>query len=163
MSFFFAAILLLAGCCPVLAETYHNEISQEVADALTATEHKYTLQDSSNNIDTFVLRYTPSKATGTEQIIVGIRVYENSASIITANIENIDTSDMLKVYQTLEAVNDSISFVRFLYNGNNNTICSQVDIPYVEDADFGAMVERYTYITALVMDQNYDTLAALAK
>ena len=38
-----------------------------------------------------------------------------------------------------------------------------VDIPYVEGGDFGQMVERYLYLTALVVDQHYDELAALEK
>ena len=72
-----------------------------------------------------------------------------------------DTSDMLKLYQNLESLNDSVSFVRFVYNTNNKVIHPQVDVPYVADAAFGNMVERYIYITALVVDQNYDGMTVL--
>ena len=48
-----------------------------------------------------------------------------------------------------------------MYDTDIEAIYPQVDIPYVEDAAFGNMVERYIYITALVVDQNYDGMTVL--
>ena len=70
-------------------------------------------------------------------------------------IGDIDASDMLSLYQALESLNDSVSFIRFIYDTTDNYIYSSVEIPYLENADFGEMVERYAYITALVVDQHY--------
>ena len=78
-------------------------------------------------------------------------------------IGDIDASDMLSLYQALESLNDSVSFIRFIYDTTDNYIYSCVEIPYLENADFGEMVERYAYITALVVDQHYSELAALKK
>ena len=78
-------------------------------------------------------------------------------------IGDIDASDMLSLYQALESLNDSVSFIRFIYDTTDNYIYSSVEIPYLENADFGEMVERYAYITALVVDQHYSELAALKK
>lgn len=86
-----------------------------------------------------------------------------SATVLGPSIGDIDASDMLSLYQALESLNDSVSFIRFIYDTTDNYIYSSVEIPYLENADFGEMVERYAYITALVVDQHYSELAALKK
>ena len=108
-----------------------------------------------------MLTYTPANSEKLDKVIIQILAYENSAVIVGNAFTPSDTSDMLKLYQTLENMNDSISFVRYIYNSNNNRIYPCMEIPYVADADFGRMVERNVYLTARTVDDSYDELVDL--
>lgn len=137
--------------------------SREVAAALDEAGLIYAQSGSTASCDALLINYTPSAATQLSKIPVILMIFEGSAAVLSLAITDIDNSDMLALYEALEGINGSVSFVRFLYDAANNRIYSQVDIPYLEDADFGRMVERYAYITALVIDQHYEELAALKK
>lgn len=162
--------LLLALCCLLWAcggaaaaeEEFLYDAGREVAVYLDEMGRSYTTQESEQS-DRFLIRCTPAASTTLEAVSVTAHVYEDFASVVGNNLVEPDTSDMLKLYQTLESVNDGVSFVRFLYDANAGVIYPRVDIPYVEGGDFGQTVERYLYLTALVVDQHYDELAALEK
>lgn len=165
VSLFFAVVCLLLCCCgaAVAENALKFDSSREVAAYLDEAGRKYTCLEGNASSDRFLIRYTPSKATALDAIDVQAYVYEESASIIIANLLQPDTSDMLKLYQTLESINDSVSFVRFVYDAGNGVIYPRVDIPYVADASFGQMVERYVYLTAKVVDEHYNDLLVLQK
>lgn len=160
---FSLALLLLCLAPAALAETAEPryDASREVAAYLTEAGRNYRL-DTSTDDDVFLMTYSPSEAEGLETIAVGAFVNEEQATVMTGALVTPDASDMLKVYQTLEAVNESTSFVRFVYSASGGDITARVELPYVNDGNFGKVVERYVYITALTVDQNYNELAALA-
>ena len=163
MGLLLALCCLLWACCgAAAAEEFHYDAGRETAAYLDEAGRSYTHQEDEQS-DRFLIRYTPAASTTLEAVSVTAHVYEDFASVVGNNLVEPDTSDMLKLYQTLESVNDGVSFVRFLYDANAGVIYPRVDIPYVEGGDFGQMVERYLYLTALVVDQHYDELAALEK
>ena len=137
------------------------DTSREIAAYLDQEGVKYAVKTDRENYDLFTLTYAPSSSKELDKIAIQVYAYEDSAVVIGADLLQPDTSNMLKLYQNLESMNDSVSFVRFMYDTDIEAIYPQVDIPYAEDAAFGNMVERYIYITALVVDQNYDGMTAL--
>ena len=159
----FLLFTCLCLCCgaAVAEDDLKFDTSREIAAYLDQEGVNYAVKTDRENYDLFVLTYTPSTSKELDKIAIQVYAYEKSAAVIGANMLEPDTSDMLKLYQNLESLNDSVSFVRFVYNTNNKVIHPQVDVPYVADAAFGNMVERYIYITALVMDQNYDGMTVL--
>ena len=160
---FFLCVCLLLSCSGVaMAEnSLKFDTSREISAYLDEAGLNYSLGNGSDSYDVIAASYTPATSEKLDRIVVQVYVYENSASIIASALSQPDTSDMSALYQKLEGLNDSVSFVRFLYNARNDSIYPQVDIPYVPDAEFGRMVERYMYITAMIVDQNYDGMAAL--
>ena len=142
ISLFLVLVCAFWSCAGALADGFLSPGSSEVTAAFDAAGLKYSQLDS---------------------IVVTIHVMESSATVLGPSIGDIDASDMLSLYQALESLNDSVSFIRFIYDTTDNYIYSSVEIPYLENADFGEMVERYAYITALVVDQHYSELAALKK
>lgn len=160
---FLALVFLFLSLTGAFADDLQFASSREVAAALDEACLIYAQSGSTASCDALLINYTPSAATQLSKIPVTLMIYEGSAAVLSLAITAIDNSDMLALYEALEGINDSVSFVRFLYDAANNRIYSQVDIPYLEDADFGRMVERYAYITALVIDQHYEELAALKK
>lgn len=163
ISLFMVLVCVLLCCTSVLADGFLSPGSSEVTAAFDAAGLKYSQLDSSDSRDIFRINYAPAVSTQLEAIPVTINVYEDSAAILCPTIEDVDNSDMLHLYQSIESINDSISFIRFVYDSANNRIYSRVEIPYVENGDFGQMVERYAYITALVVDQHYSEFALLKK
>ena len=163
ISLFLVLVCAFWSCAGALADGFLSPGSSEVTAAFDAAGLKYSQLDISNSGDVFRISYAPATSTQLDSIVVTIHVMESSATVLGPSIGDIDDSYMLALYETLEGINDSVSFVRFLYDAANNRIYSQVDIPYLEDADFGKMVERYAYITALVIDEHYEELAALKK
>ena len=159
----FLLFVCLILCCggAVAEDALKFDTSREIAAYLDQEGVNYAVKTDRENYDLFVLTYTPSTCKELDKISIQVYAYEKSAAIIGSNMLQPDTSDMLKLYQNLESLNDSVSFVRFVYNTNNKVIHPQVDVPYVADAAFGNMVERYIYITALVVDQNYDGMTVL--
>lgn len=160
------ALILLAqslvGGAMAQSAQLRYDASREIAAYLDSVDKKYNV-DTSNDYDLFVAAYTPDEAQGIERITMGVYVMESGVvKIMVPTLVKPDTSDMATLYQTLERINDSISFVRFCYDTGSGTIYSLIDANYVPDADFGHLVERYMYICALVTDQNYNELAALA-
>lgn len=161
--------LLLVLVCVFLSSTsaFADDLqfasSREVAAALDEAGLTYAQSGSSASCDALLINYTPSAATQLSKIPVTLLIYEDNAAVLSLAITDIDNSDMLALYEALEGINDSVSFVRFLYDAANNRIYSRAEVPYLEDANFGKMVERYAYITALVIDQHYEELAALKK
>lgn len=160
---FLALVFLFLSLTGAFADDLQFASSREVAAALDEAGVTYSQSGSSATYDAFSINYAPSAATQLSKIPVILVIYEGSAGVLSSTITDIDNSDMLALYEALEGINDSVSFVRFLYDAANNRIYSQEDIPYLEDADFGRMVERYAYITALVIDEHYEELAALKK
>lgn len=158
-----AFMLLLFSCLGALAEDLQFDSSREVADYLEQAGKKFAQKEGTSSYDILVMNYTPNNSTMLERVSVTLNLFETSAAIVGNSIPDIDISDMLALYQTLENMNDSISFIRFVYDAANNCVYSRVDIPYVENANFGQMVERYAYITTLLVDQHYDELAVLKK
>lgn len=142
-------------------DTFHFDTTREIAAYLDEAGVKYTVLEGSDSVDVLAAAYTPATSKELEQIVVQIYAYEASASIRVGPALQPDTSDMLQLYQNLESVNDSVSFVRFIYNTQNGSIYPCIEIPYVKDAEFGHMVERNMYIAALIMDQHYDELVAM--
>ena len=163
ISLFLVLVCAFWSCAGALADGFLSPGSSEVTAAFDAAGLKYSQLDSSNSGDVFRIGYTPATSTQLDSNVVTIHVMESSAAVLGPSIGDIDTSDMLSLYQALESLNDSVSFIRFIYNTTGNYIYSSVEIPYLENADFGEMVERYAYITALVVDQHYSELAALKK
>lgn len=163
MSLLLIVVCLMLCCCgaAVAESALQFDSSREVAAYLDEVGRKYAGPESSGSSDKFLLRYTPSEATELEAISVSVYVYEDYATVAALNLLQPDTSDMLKLYQTLESINESVSFVRFVYDAKNNVIYSRADIPYVADASFGQMVERCVYLTARVVDEHYNDLTAL--
>ena len=158
---FLACMGLLLSACAVAQEVEcHFDSSREVAAYLQEADMEFSFQ-SNETIDAFVVNYKLSNATALKEVPVRAYVYEDSAAVMVSGIVTPDNSDMLKLYENLEALNDSVSFIRFIYDAENNKVFCQADVPYVADADFGAMVERYMYITALTVDDHYEELAAL--
>ena len=156
-----AALGLSAACCGLAEESYRFDASREVAAYLDEAGVNYTQGEGSENYDLFMASYAPSASEELEQIVLTVSVYEDHAMILSTAVLQPDTSDMLKLYQNLESVNESLSFIRLQYDPDLGVIYPQADVPYVADAAFGRMVERYMYITALLMDENYDGLAVL--
>ena len=128
---FLACMGLLLSACAVAQEVECHFDSSREVAAYLQEADLEFSFQSNETIDAFVVNYKLSNATA------------------------------LKLYEDLEALNDSVSFVRFIYDAENNKVFCQADVPYVADADFGAMVERYMYITALTVDDHYEELAAL--
>lgn len=160
---FLMLVFVFLSSTGAFADDLQFASSREVAAALDEAGLIYAQSGSTASCDVLLINYTPSSATQLSKISVILMIYEGSAAVLSFAITDIDNSDMLALYEALEGINGSVSFVRFLYDAANNRIYSQVDIPYLEDADFGRMVERYAYITALVIDQHYEELAALKK
>lgn len=160
---FLVLVCAFWSCAGALADGFLSPGSSEVTAAFDAAGLKYSQLDISNSGDVFRISYAPATSTQLDSIVVTIHVMESSATVLGPSIGDIDTSDMLSLYQALESLNDSVSFIRFIYDTTDNYIYSSVEIPYLENADFGEMVERYAYITALVVDQHYSELAALKK
>lgn len=160
---FFLCLCLLLSCCGVAGaeDTLKFDSSREIIEYLDEAGLKYSLGDGAEAYDVLTIGYSPDKCEQLDMVVVQVYMYESHASIIASALSQPDTSDMHKLYQNLEGLNDSTSFVRFLYNANNDCIYPQVDVPYVEDAEFGHMVERYMYITAVIVDQNYDGMTVL--
>ena len=156
ISLFLVLVCAFWSCAGALADGFLSPGSSEVTAAFDAAGLKYSQLDISNSGDVFRISYAPATSTQLDSIVVTIHVMGPS-------IGDIDASDMLSLYQALESLNDSVSFIRFIYDTTDNYIYSSVEIPYLENADFGEMVERYAYITALVVDQHYSELAALKK
>ena len=154
-------LLALLNGGAVAEDSHKFDTSREIAAYLDQEGVKYAVKTDRENYDLFVLTYTPSTSKELDKIAIQVYAYEDSAVVIGADLLQPDTSNLLKLYQNLESMNDSVSFVRFMYDTDIEAIYPQVDIPYVEDAAFGNMVERYIYITALVVDQNYDGMTAL--
>ncbi len=154
---------LLLSCCGIAAaeDSLKFDTSREITEYLDEVELKYSVREGGDSYDLIAIGYTPASSELLEQVVIQVYIYENSASIIANALTQPDTSDMSKLYQNLEGLNDSVSFVRFMYNAKLDSIYPQVDVPYVADADFGHMVERYIYITAKIVDQNYDGMTVL--
>ncbi|HIR79067.1 MAG TPA: hypothetical protein IAD38_08670 [Candidatus Egerieenecus merdigallinarum] len=159
----FLLFTCLCLCCgaAVAEDALKFDTSREIAAYLGQEGVKYAVKTDRENYDLFTLTYAPSSSKELDKIAIQVYAYEDSAVVIGADLLQPDTSNLLKLYQNLESMNDSVSFVRFMYDTDIEAIYPQVDIPYVEDAAFGNMVERYIYITALVVDQNYDGMTAL--
>ena len=154
--------LVLFGCSAAGAEeSLQFDSSREIAAYLDEVDLNYAVENATSTYESFVLTYTPANSEKLDKVIIQILAYENSAVIVGNAFTPSDTSDMLKLYQTLENMNDSISFVRYIYNSNNNRIYPCMEIPYVADADFGRMVERNVYLTARTVDDSYDELVDL--
>ena len=142
-------------------ESFQFDTSREIAAYLDEADLNYALEGTTSNYEAFVLTYTPANSEKLDKVIIRILAYENSAVIVGNAFTPSDTSDMLKLYQTLENMNDSISFVRYIYNSQNDSIYPRMEVPYVADADFGRMVERNVYITARTVDETYDELVGM--
>ena len=155
-----AALLCLGGGA-AWGEELRFDSSREVDAYLDGIGRNYSRLESTESSDVFVVRYNPDTAEGLESIAVAAYVSEDCASITVGGLLHPDTSDMLAIYQTLERINSSVSFVRFAYSPDNSVIYCTSTVPYAADAGFGQMVERYIYITALAVDRNYSALAAL--
>lgn len=163
ISLFLVLVCAFWSCAGALADGFLSPGSSEVTAAFDAAGLKYSQLDISNSGDVFRISYAPATSTQLDSIVVTIHVMESSATVLGPSIGDIDASDMLSLYQALESLNDSVSFIRFIYDTTGNYIYSSAEIPYLENADFGEMVERYAYTTALVVDQHYSELAALKK
>lgn len=159
----FLALACLLLCCgtAMAEEALQYDASRAIVAYLDEKGTSYSIADPTSGNDVILISYTPSEATDLERIVVRIYVSESVATIMLPGIAEPDNSDMLKLYQKLEEINDSISFVRLIYNPESNVIYSSVEVPYVENDDFGHMVERYAYISALVVDEHYDELTAM--
>ena len=159
---FLLLMCLFLSCGGAVAEdSLKFDTSREIAAYLDQEGVKYAVKTDRENYDLFTLTYAPSSSKELDKIAIQVYAYEDSAVVIGADLLQPDTSNLLKLYQNLESMNDSVSFVRFMYDTDIEAIYPQVDIPYAEDAAFGNMVERYIYITSLVVDQNYDGMTAL--
>ena len=135
--------------------------SQAVTAYLDEEGISYRL-DTSTEEDVFIRVFAPNEAEGIESIVIGAYVDDEGVDIMTGNLVLADTSDMLKLYQGLEAVNEGAAFVRFIYTPSDGGIYARMELPYVDDGNFGRVVERYMFIAGRTVDQNYNALAALA-
>ena len=110
----------------------------------------------------FIRAFAPSKAEGVDSIIVGALVNDERVAFETNTLVTADTSDMAALYQALNAVNAGAAFVRFVLNTNDGSIIARMELPVVDGADFGYVVERYMLAVARAVDDSYNALAALA-
>ena len=158
-------LLALALLCPCLALAEaaqpRTEAGRQVAEYMDEAGVNYQLNTSTED-DAFIRAFAPSKAEGVDSIIVGALVSDERVAFETNTLVTADMSDMAALYQALNAVNADAAFVRFVLNTNDGSIIARMELPVVDGADFGYVVERYMLAVARAVDDSYNALAALA-
>ena len=155
--------LALLGPCLALAEAAQprTEAGRQAAAYMDEAGVRYQL-DTSTEDDVFIRAFAPSEAEGVDSIIVGALVSDERVAFETNTLVTADMSDMAALYQALNAVNADAAFVRFVLNTNDGSIIARMELPVVDGADFGYVVERYMLAVARAVDDSYNALAALA-
>ena len=103
ISLFLVLVCAFWSCAGALADGFLSPGSSEVTAAFDAAGLKYSQLDISNSGDVFRIGYAPATSTQLDSIVVTIHVMESSAAVLGPSIGDIDTSDMLSLYQALES------------------------------------------------------------
>ena len=113
----FLLFTCLCLCCgaAVAEDALKFDSSREIAAYLDQEGVKYAVKTDRENYDLFTLTYAPSTSKELDKIAIQVYAYEDSAVVIGADLLQPDTSNLLKLYQNLESMNDSVSFVRCLW------------------------------------------------
>ena len=105
----FLLFTCLCLCCgaAVAEDALKFDTSREIAAYLDQEDVKYAVKTDREKYDLFTLTYAPSSSKELDKIAIQVYAYEDSAVVIGADLLQPDTSNLLKLYQNLESMNDS--------------------------------------------------------
>ena len=165
ISIVLVVLALVLAATPALATSTNPGLydsTRSVINAFTQKGLYYTdagTAGSSNQFEKFTLDYNCDNIA--DGLTINVFVGESNAHMYIWNIVTVDPAKLLQAYMVINDLNANYYWATFVLDTEDNTIQVEYDIPYYTFDGFGPAVCEVVNRLINIVDDEYNTLAAL--